>query len=144
MPFQNAFNVGHDIAITFNLPQGPVAFSILTDHGRKQNTKSVESHGIDGVCRYIEIPGGYEGTIEIDRASPALDQAIAYLEGLYFSGAVVPYSTISETISEIDGSITQWQFTNVAFRAEDLGSWKGDAKVTQKLGWKASFRKQVQ
>lgn len=143
MPFQNAFNVGRDIQVVFNLPQGPVAFAIITDHARKQNTKSVESHGIDGVCRYVEIPGGYEGTLEIDRANSLLDQAIAYLEGLYYAGAPVPYSTISEVISEISGGTTQWQFTNVVFKAEDLGSWKGDAKVTQKLAWKASFRNQV-
>lgn len=144
MPFQNAFNTGRDIAVDFNLPGGPVRFTIVTDHARKQNTKSLESHGIDGVCRYVEIPGGYEGTLEIDRAGPALDQAVAALETLYYSGAPVPYSSIVETISEVSGAITVWRFVNVVFRAEDLGSWKGDAKVTQKLGWKASFRQQVQ
>jgi hypothetical protein len=144
MPFQNAFNTGRDIAVDFNLPQGLVRFSIVTDVGRKQNTKSIESHGIDGVCRYVEVPGGWEGTLEIDRAGPELDQAIAYLEGLYYAGQPVPYSTITETISEISGKITVWRFTNVAIKGDDLGSWKGDAKVTQKLGWKASFRTQVQ
>jgi hypothetical protein len=143
MPFQNAFNVGHDISVVFNLPQGPVAFAIMTDHARKQLTKDLESHGIDGVCRYVTIPSGWEGTLEIDRANPLLDQAIAYLNGLYYSGAPVPYSTISEVISEIDGSVTSWQFTHVTFKVEDLGSWKGDAKVTQKLGWKASFRRKM-
>jgi hypothetical protein len=144
MTFQNAFNTGRDIAIDFVLPQGPVRFSILTDVSRKQNTKSVESHGIDGICRYVEIPGGYEGTVEIDRAGPQLDQAIAYLESLYYAGKPVPYSTITETISELNGSITIWRFVNVAIKAEDLGSWKGDSKVTQKLGWKASLRQRVQ
>lgn len=143
MVFQNAFNVGKDLAITFNLPQGPVQFSIITDVARKQNVKWAESHGIDGVCRYRAIPGGWEGTLEIDRASPALDQAIATLEQLYYAGGVVPYSTITEVISELDGSTTSWQFTHVDFAVEDLGSWKGDSKVSQRLAWKASFRRQV-
>lgn len=143
MPMKNAFSLGHDIAVDFNLPQGPVRFTIITDVARKQNVKDVESHGIDGVCRYAVIPGGYEGTLEVDRGGPALDQAIDTLDQLYYAGAPVPYGSILETINEPDGSITQWRFSLVVFNAEDLGSWKGDAKVTQKLRWKASFRTQV-
>jgi hypothetical protein len=143
MPFQNAFNVGHDVAITFNLPTGSVQFAILTDFSSKRISKWVESHGIDGVCRYRAIPGGYEGKLTIDRASPALDLAIATLDQLYYSGAVVPPSTIDEVISELDGSTTSFQFTEVDFDPEDLGSWKGDSKISQTLAWKASFRNQV-
>ena len=143
MPMKNAFSLGHDIAVDFNLPQGPVRFTIITDVSRKQIVKDIESHGIDGICRYAKIPSGYEGTLEVDRGGPAFDRAIATLDQLYYSGAPVPYSSILEAITEPDGSLTRWRLAGVVFGAEDLGSWKGDSKVTQKLAWKASLRQEV-
>jgi hypothetical protein len=140
----NGYGLGRDVAVDFNLPQGPVRFSIITDFSAKQNTKRVESHGIDGICRYQEIPAGWEGSIEVDRADSNIDTAIGFLEQLYYAGANVPASTLTETISEPNGTVTQWRFIGVMFKFDDHGSWKGDNKVTQKLGWVASVRVQVQ
>lgn len=139
----NGFNIGKDVAIDVNMPNGPVRFSNVTDFQSKQMTTRIESKGIDGINRFGEIPGGWDGTIEIDRADANMDQTIAFMEALYYLGSNVPSSTITETITETDGSITQWQYIGVAFKLDDHGSWKGDAKVTQKLSWVASQRLQI-
>lgn len=140
----NGYNLGSDVSVVFNLPQGPVTFANVTNFTAKQITKRVESAGIDGVTRYQEIPAGWEGTLDIDRANPNMDNAIAYLERLYFSGANVPASVIGETIKEASGASTSWQYNGVMFKFDDHGSWKGDDKVTQRLGWVASSRQSVQ
>lgn len=138
------FSIGKDVAIDINMPQGPVRFSNVTDFSSKQMSTSIESKGIDGINRFGEIPSGWEGTIEIDRANANMDQAFGYLEGLYYAGQNVPASSIVETITEPGGGLSQWRYSGVAFKFDDHGSWKGDAKVTQKLSWKASFRTQLQ
>lgn len=137
------FTIGRDVSITINMPQGPVKFSNLTGFTRTQISTSIESKGLDGVDRFGEIPSGWQGTIEIDRANHNLDLAFAFLENLYYSGANVPSSTISETTTEPNGKTTQFRYTGVAFKFDNAGDAKGDAKVTQTFSWKASRRRQV-
>jgi hypothetical protein len=139
----SGFTIGRDVAININLPNGPAKFSNVTDFQAKQITKGLESKGIDGVDRFGEIPAGWEGHVEIDRADSNMDLAFGYLETLYYAGQNVPNSTVTETITEPSGNITQWRFDGVAFKFDEHGSWKGDSKVTQKLSWKASKRIQV-
>lgn len=139
----NGFTIGRDIAIDINMPQGPVRFSNVTGFTKKQMSTGIVSKGIDGTDRFGEIPSGWEGDIEVDRANAALDAAFDYLEGLYYGNQNVPPSVITETITENNG-VTQWRYTGVAFKYDDAGGAKGDAKVTQKFSWKASRRIRVQ
>ena len=139
----NQLNIGRDVAIDVNMPNGPVRFANVTNFQSKQMTTRTESKGIDGINRFQEIPGGWDGSIDIDRMNANADLAIAYLEGLYFAGQNVPPCTINETITEPTGGITQWRYWGVQFKFDDHGSWKGDANVTQKLSWVASGRIQV-
>lgn len=139
----SGFTIGRDIAIIINMPQGPQRFSNLTGFTRQQISTGIESKGLDGVDRFGEIPSGWQGTIEIDRANGNLDRAFAYLENLYYSGQNVPTSTISETTTEPNGSISQFRYDGVAFKFDNAGDAKGDAKVSQTFSWKASRRRQV-
>lgn len=140
----NQQNIGRDVAIDINMPQGPVRVSTITDFSAKPISTAIVTKGIDGTDRFGEIPSGWEGMVEIDRADASMDNAFAFLEGLYYAGQNVPPSTITETVTETNGSVTQWRFTRIAFKFDDHGSWKGDAKVTQKMSWKASLRIKVQ
>jgi hypothetical protein len=140
----SGFTIGRDVSIDITMPQGPVRFSIVTGFSKKQISTGIESKGLDGKNRFGEIPSGWEGTVDVDRANPDLDRAFAYLEGLYYAGLNVPESAITETITEPDGSVTQWQYVGVAFKYDDAGNAQGDAKVTQKFSWKASLRNEIQ
>lgn len=137
------FSIGRDVAIIINMPQGPVTFSNLTGFTRTQISTGIESKGLDGVDRFGEIPSGWSGNIEIDRANGNLDRAFAYLEGLYYSGQNVPPSTINETTTESNGTLTQFRYTGVAFKFDNAGDAKGDAKMTQTFSWKASRRRLI-
>lgn len=142
MPGQ--FNTGRDVSIDFVGPAGPVSFSFVTDFDAKQRTKQLDSDCIDGVSRFEEIPTGWEGNVEIDRANRNMDDLIYQLEQQYYGGQTVTECTITETIREVDLSISQWRYTKVRFKLDSAGSWKKDAKVSMKLGWVASFRQRVQ
>lgn len=143
MPVQG-FSIGRDVAIDINMPQGPVRFSNVTDFSAQPIYTGIESKGIDGINRFGEIPSGYNISVTIDRANANLDKAFAYLEALYYAGQNVPASSVTETITEPDGSVTQWRYSGIAFKFDDHGSWQGDAKVTQKFSGKASLRTQLQ
>lgn len=139
----NGFTVGRDVSIRINMPQGPVTFSNITKFTRQQISTAIDSKGIDGVDRFGEIPSGWQGTIEVDRANGNVDRAFAHLEGLYYGGQNVPASTITETNTESNGATTQFRYTGVAFKFDDAGAVAGDAKVTQNFSWKASRRRLV-
>lgn len=137
------YSLGRDVVVDVNLPSGPVRFSTVTGFESKPITTEISSKALSGTDFYGTIPSGWEGSIDIDRSDANMDIAWDALEQLYYSGANVPGSTITETISEPSGGVTQWRYTNVAFKFDDHGSWKGDAKVEQKLSWKASRRIRV-
>jgi hypothetical protein len=137
------FTIGRDVSITINMPQGPVTFSNLTGFTRQQISTGIESKGLDGTDRFGEIPSGWQGTVEIDRANNNLDRAFSFLEELYYAGQNIPSSTISETATEVNGTTTQFRYTGVAFKFDNAGDAKGDAKVMQTFSWKASRRRLI-
>ena len=141
----NSFNVGRDIAFAIydNNQQAIVSFSIVTGFERKQEMKEIKVDGLDGVVRYAFLPNGWKGSIEIDRANNSVDRFFATMEALYYSGANVLGGTIQETITEADGTITQFRYERVAFHLSEAGNWKGDAAVKMKIEIAASFRKLV-
>lgn len=139
MPVQG-FTIGKDAAVDFNLPQGPVRFSNVTNFTAHPIQTDIESKGQDGTDYFGTIPSGWQGTVDIDRFNANMDIAFDYLETLYYSGQPVPNGSIQETITEPDGSITVWKFIRVAFKYEDHGSYAGDQKVSQRMSWKASRR----
>lgn len=139
----SGFTIGRDVSIRINMPQGPQKFANLTGFTKTQISTGIESKGLDGTDRFGEIPGGWQGTIEIDRANANLDRAFAFLEGFYYAGQNVPTSTITEIITEANGTTTTFRYTGVAFKFDNAGDSKGDAKVTQTFSWKASRRRLV-
>ncbi|MBV9984505.1 hypothetical protein [Bradyrhizobium sp.] len=136
----NGFTIGRDVAVDIIMPQGPVRFSIVTGWEAQPIQTGIESKGLDGTDRFGTIPSGWQGTVDIDRADANMDIAFDFLETLYYSGQNVPASSITETITEPNGTITVWRFVGVAFQFAEHGSFQGDAKVTQRLSWRASRR----
>lgn len=141
----NGYNVGKDVTLqVIGQTGGLITLGTLTNFDAKQMTKKVESRSIvDGQVRTLEIPGGWEGTFEIDRSDSAVDDYFAQLEASYYAGQNIPGGIITETIAETNGGITQYRFTNVAMKLDDAGGWKQDDMVKQKIGWSASLRQKV-
>lgn len=150
----NGFNTGRDIAVDFIVPAtvgaagpvpgGPRRFSNIVGFHSRQMTRKESSHGLDGVSRFQYIPQGWEGTLSIDRFNRLVDDTISEFENLYLTGNMVPGCTITETITEPDGSLSIWRYEQVVFAMPDAGTKEQDKKIGMKLEFCASFRKRVQ
>lgn len=144
MPFNN-FTVGKDVSIDILTPdQGIVSFNLLCTFGSRQLTHQVKIIGLDGYIRWLELPGGWEGSIEFERQDYALDDYFAFTEDAYYQGVNIQSATITETTSEIDGSVTQYRYVGCMFRLEDAGNKSGENSVKQRLAFVASRRIKVQ
>lgn len=137
----NGFSVGKDLSIQVVTSSGTVlaiAGETAAEFRAMYNERN--SHGLDGINRFIPIPAGWEGTIELDRRDPGVEDFYAAQETGYYQGQGIAASTITQNITNPDGSMTSWQYTGVMFTFREAGNWRGDDKVTQRMDFKASQR----
>lgn len=140
----NGFTVGKDVSLVITTPSGNLSLPVTTSgfEARPQYNK-VRGVYMDGVNRGFNAPTGWEGTIKLDRSNKDIDVFFAQQEAGYYAGQNTFTATITETITEADGSISQWRYTNVLLSYDEAGSKTGDAKVPQTIGFFASKRLQV-
>lgn len=136
----NGLSVGRDITLTFTNNQGTITTNRIKMFSCKQKTSNRETAALDGINRHINIPMGWEGNFEMERVSRVIDDYFANQEAIYYSGQNVPTITITETITEPDGSVSQYQFVGVVMSLESAGEWKADDYVTQKVAFSAQQR----
>ncbi|MBM7045443.1 MULTISPECIES: hypothetical protein [Rhizobium] len=148
MPVNTGFgslNIGKDVSLDIVLPDNSILpLAILTSFNKKQNTKELDSKGLDGVNRLASLPDTWSGDMAVDRASSVLDDYFAQVEAGYYNNGTLNALRITETILETNGTITQYRYDGVALNLADGGTFKGDAYVNQKINWKASKRIKVQ
>jgi hypothetical protein len=136
----NSFNVGRDgsqITI-FDTLAGQVTFNGMISFDSKARTKELESEQITGNTLFRFVPNGHEGSFEFDRQDSSVEAYFAQLEANFYAQLPPPYAVITQTINELDGSVTQFQYIGVQLNLTDAGSWKGLDKINPKVGWKAS------
>ena len=139
----NAFNVGRDASLVLTTSDGGVirpVSTILMDFGSKPMTADIKIVGLDGILRSAYLPEGWEGTFTYQRADATFDDYFAALEANYYAGSDLPSGVIQETITELDGSISQYLYTKISLKFSDAGTWSGNKAVEQKLDFMASRR----
>lgn len=139
----NSFSVGKDVSLTIVTSYGTTVFNGLTSFTADPMTTDLKSKAIDGTPRFGFIPDGWKGSFVIDRLDPSVDQYWAQVEADYFAGKNIQAGTISEIITEADGSVTEWKYTGVILRLEKAGDWGGDKKVDQTISFEAAFKKRI-
>jgi hypothetical protein len=142
MPATN-FSVGRDCQIVVMGPFGRVDLSHVTSFESRQLTHAVRVDRLDGVQLAAELPKGWEGSFELERGSSAADDFIAVVEQSYYTSGSMPYGTLYQYITEVDGSTSTYQYESVVFKLASAGQWKGDASVKQKLEFFAGQRKRI-
>ena len=140
----NGFSVGKDVTLVLVTQSGPLPFNRLTEFAAKMDTVDLKSKGIDGITKHLMFPDGWAGSFMLDRTDPTIDSYFAQYEANYYAGIDRRPASITEIISEPDGSITQWRYLNVFLKYDDAGPWKGDTQVKQKISFVAQTRIQVQ
>ena len=143
MPVNN-FTVGKDVSLIVQTPTGQLNISNgITDFTADPVYSELKSKPLNGVPVFALIPDGWKGSFKLDRLSPAVDQYFAALEAAYFNGANQIAGTIYETITEADGSLSQFRYTGVIIKLEKAGDYSGDKKVEQSISFMAGRRYQV-
>lgn len=139
MPMNN-YSVGRDVTLTVTTPDGQLATHNVTKFSSKQDTKQQKFTLLNGRIVNMRFPDGWSGTMEVARADDSLDAYIAALEDAYYAGKNEQGCSITEIITEPDGSISEYQYTGVIFTLANAGDWSGEAQVNQQLSWVASRR----
>lgn len=138
-----AFSIGRDCQLVVTGASGRLDLSFVTGFECRQLTHSLRLDRLDGVPMGAELPRGWEGSFELDRGDAAVDDFILQLESGYYAGGTNPSGTVYQYVSEVDGSISTYQFSGVVFRLANAGTWRGDSSVKQRLEFFASKRQKV-
>lgn len=140
MPVNN-FNVGRDIRLTFTSANGePITINRIKMFTSRQKTFNKESTALDGVTRHINIPGGWEGSFEVEKLDDSLDSFFSNLESQYYAGLGIGTIIITETIQNPNGSLQTYQYTGVVLTFENAGDFNPDNYITQKVSFSAEKR----
>jgi len=141
-----SFNLGHDIKLDVVDSQTNrviASFGDFTHFSSEPITKSITHEPVSGEPEFDEVEHGWKGTLEYDRTSNEIDAFFANKEEAYFSNGARYPVTITETVYEKDGNVSQYRYTKVALKLDSAGSWKAADKVAQKVSFMASRRKKV-
>jgi hypothetical protein len=138
-----AFSIGRDTQLVVMGPNGRVDLSHVTGFESRQITNPIRVSRLDGTQLAGELPKGWEGSFDVERGTSVLDDFISSIEQNYYNGASVSSGTMYQYITEVDSSISTYQFDGVVFKLASAGSWKGDASVKQKLEFYATRKRRI-
>ncbi|KAF1009483.1 MAG: hypothetical protein GAK28_00121 [Luteibacter sp.] len=142
MPANN-FSIGKDISVVFVTPTGTLNLPVsVTSFEAKPIYNKIRSTHLDKT-RGANTPQGWDGSLQLDRFSSVVDDFFAQQEAGYYAGLNTLTGSITETIQEANGSISQYRYTDVVFSFEEAGKYTGDQKVTQTIGFFASQKLKV-
>ena len=139
----NSFSIGRDCQLVVMGPQGRVDLTYVTGFESRQMTQSVRLDRLDGVPMGAELPKGWEGSFEVERGTSAVDDFIAASEQAFLTHGSLPAGAVYQYVTEVDGSVSTYQFSGVVFKLVNAGTWKGDAAVKQKLEFFATQRQRI-
>ena len=120
-----------------------MSFPARTGFSAEPITKQINSEPLNGPPIFGEAPNGWKGTLDFDRTDPSIDIYFSNYEALYYAGGNPIAGTITQTIQEKTGAVTQFVFTGVTMKLAQAGMWKAAEKVALKIEWVASTRVQV-
>lgn len=140
---QNGYSIGRDITINVVTADGPLPITGVTSWKAKQETTEVVVKQIDGTVDRLRFFEGWTGTCMVERKDSVIDQYFCQLESDYFAGVQEGEVTITETITEQDGSISQFRYRKVLLKLDDAGAWEGDKSVKRTVTWVASRKIQL-
>lgn len=139
----NSYSVGRDLSLDITGPNGPLAFSQIISFTSKPDITDKKIKGLDGITRHLRFPDGWSGSFEIERQTSAVDDYFSQLEANYYAGLNELPITITETIQEVSGAVSQYRYLQVLLTLEEAGNFKGDDSVHQKLRFVAARRVKV-
>lgn len=144
MASQDGLTSGQSVTTTWSDINGNKNWQILESFTAKEDADVPKQTAIDGKTRHPLFLRGWSGTAVYQRGSNSLDQYFADRERNYYNGADQVDLTITQTIKEVNGKISQYQFIGVTITMEDAGTVSGTDIVKQTISWQAKRRMALQ
>lgn len=139
----NGYSIGRDVTITITLPDGTALdLGKLTKFTSKQEADNQDIKALDGQKDRLRFFGGWTGSFEAERRGPEVDAYFAQLEANYYAGNDEPPATITETILEPSGAVSQFRYERVVLSYDDAGDKQGDKSISHKISFFARRRVQ--
>jgi hypothetical protein len=135
----NGYSIGKDAVFTINTPNGILRVT-LTGFDAKPVYTDLKSVPLDKPPVHMSIPSGWKGTAKLDRMDSSVDDYVAANEAAYYAGQSILQGTITQTITEVNGTTSRFRYTNVNLRVVDPGAWASEKLVEQSLEFEASRR----
>lgn len=139
----NGFSVGRDVSLDIVGAAGAIQFSMITGFRSKPDITDAKVKGLDGITRHVRFPDGWSGSFSIERQDSTVDDYFAQIEANYYAGLNEIPVTITETITEVSGAVTQYRYLQVLLKLDDAGDWKGDATIKQSVSFVAARRVKI-
>lgn len=144
MASQDGLTSGQSATVNWTDINGNKQYAILESFTYKEDADIPDETAMDGITRHPKFFKGWSGGAVYQRGNNVLDQYFAQQERIYYNGGDQIDLTITLTIKELNGAISQYQFVSAVMTMEDGGSYNGTAIVKQSVMWKAKRRMALQ
>lgn len=129
------YSVGRDLKIVIvDENSGAVqAWNVVSKVDLKPQFKNLQWIALDGTNSFAEIPQGWTASLDVDRAGSDLMDYAVRIENDYYLGNPSATVYLQVTITNPDGSVSQYRLIKGAVKVDDAGVFSGDDKVTQRV-----------
>lgn len=137
----SGLNIGRDARFDIHASSGLISLPTLLKFTSKKLTKKLTVKPLAGLPIHLNFQeDGWEGNFEVSRADGTLDIYFAAFEAAYYAGTVLPAGTIQQTISEVNGTVSTFQYQGVMLYYDEAGDYEAEKNVIQKVSFLASTR----
>jgi hypothetical protein len=123
----------YSLIITAGGQQFNISNNYIQSAEIKPMSDLVKFKGISNIITAVPFANGHDIDLEIARVDSFIQDFWALFEASFYSGANIPSGSLTESIQESDGSITQYLYTNLFFIVESFGMIRSNELIVQKL-----------
>ena len=132
----DGLSAGVSHTLSFVDSTGNLLFNTALESFSSKPDTSIEKFvQADGQTRHPKFHMGGSGSFIVGRESSYIDDYFITQQNIYLSGGNQVDVTVTETVQEGDGSITQYQYVNCVLTLDDSGTWSGTAIVKQHISF---------
>ncbi len=132
-------SIGRDVSVVLTVAGQTIDLQNVTGFEATPQYANLRVDRLDGMVLNAELPKGWTGRFMLERANDNLDAFFAQGEALWISGGTLQNGTITQAITEADGSTSRYQFTNCALKF-GAQNWKPEAPVAMEVSFIATQR----
>lgn len=132
-------SIGRDVSVVLTVGGQTIDLQNVTGFEAVPQYANLRVDRLDGTVLNAELPKGWTGRFAMERSNDNLDTFFAQAEALWMSGGVLQNGSITQAITEADGSVSRYQFTNCALKF-GAQNWKPESPVAMEVSFIATQR----